>query len=128
MPLEKGCAPSRDQEADRANSPAPRFWSAVGCSSRGREASVRWRPLFRGMALNQGIAQRQNLSRLGLRWWLGNTSCIIGSTALVGEHWSLSGNHFDFWERCNEVDSAVKNPLLAKSPGRNVMLYFAGAS
>lgn len=39
----EGCAPGlgrRDQEADRANSPAPRFWSAVGSSCRGREASV----------------------------------------------------------------------------------------
>lgn len=44
-----------------------------------------------------------NLSRLGLRWWLWDTSCVIGSTALVGEHWSLSGNHFDDWEPCDEV-------------------------
>lgn len=68
-----------------------------------------------------------NLSRLGLRWWLWDTSCVIGSTALVGEHWSLSGNHFDDWEPCDGVEGAVQNPTLAIIREENVALHCADA-
>lgn len=73
------------------------------------------------------MAWRHDLSRLGLRWWLWHTSCVIGSTALVGEHWSLSGNHFDVWGTCNEVEGAVKKPILAITRERNVALHCADA-
>lgn len=42
-----------------------------------------------------------NLSRLGLRWGLFDASCVVGSTALVGEDWSLPANHFDVWGTCD---------------------------
>lgn len=84
-------------------------------------------PLFRELAPNQGMAGRHDLSRLRLRWWLWHTSCVIGSTALVGEHWSFSGNHFDVWGTCNEVEGAVQKPILAISRERNVALHCADA-
>lgn len=42
-----------------------------------------------------------NLSRLGLRRGLWDTSCVVGSTALVGEDWSLPADHFDGWKTCD---------------------------
>lgn len=65
-----------------------------------------------GAEPRDGICDK-NLSRLGLRWWLWDTSCVIGSTALVGEYWGLSGNHLDVWKTCNGAEGAVRKPMLA---------------